>query len=130
MPIGRPTKYTPELQEALCDALRQGMTVEEACKSVGIQPSSYYGWTHHYPEFLEAVTRARIERAVAWVDRAVEETLRATDKESAHIARVRADIMLRAAQMSDPARFATHQKVQHDGAQPVKIIELAPEEPS
>lgn len=130
MPGGRPTKYTPELQEALCDALRQGKTVAEACHIVGITEETYYAWSASKVEFSEAVTRARIERAVAWVDRAVEETLKASDKESAHIARVRADIMLRAAQMSDPARFATHQKVQHDGAQPVKIIELSPEEPT
>lgn len=78
--VGKPSKLTPQLRDQLCEALRIGTTVENACDYVGIAPSTYYNWMAvgracasgidhalkpefiedqtSFLEFLEAVTRA------------------------------------------------------------------------
>jgi hypothetical protein len=62
---GRKTKLTPELQQALCDALRGGCYVETACTLVGVDESTYYRWLEKgekgqqpYREFRDAVKKA------------------------------------------------------------------------
>lgn len=65
---GRPTKLTPEITEAVCDALVEGLSIEGACARAGIAPSTYYDWNARgadgealFVEFAEATARARAE---------------------------------------------------------------------
>ena len=44
MPAGRPSKLTPEITEALCEALRTGLTYEDACLSTGIGVETFRRW--------------------------------------------------------------------------------------
>ena len=42
--MGRTTKLTPELREALCAHLANGAHVKTACEAVGISEATYYDW--------------------------------------------------------------------------------------
>ncbi len=62
---GRPTKLTPEVQEAICKALERGEVHVHAAEHGGISETTYYEWRTRgeegeqpFAEFLEATTRA------------------------------------------------------------------------
>ena len=42
--LGRPTKFSPELWEKLCDLLAQGLTVEHACAHMDIHRDTFAAW--------------------------------------------------------------------------------------
>lgn len=56
---GRKSKYTPEVVQALIDAISAGLTNEHACAIAGIHEDTFYTWLNQKPDFSEAVTRAR-----------------------------------------------------------------------
>jgi hypothetical protein len=64
--VGRPTKYRPEIVQALTDAISAGMNVEQACARADISDSTFQNWRklaeagdQRFWGFLEALTRAR-----------------------------------------------------------------------
>lgn len=81
MPAGRPTKLTPEIQDAIVKQLANGSYLETACASVGISRVSMLNWLRRgarskkgiYREFLSAVRAAQADaesRDVDVIDRA------------------------------------------------------------
>lgn len=58
---GRPPMYNAERVSKICELLSKGETKENAAKMAGISPAILYDWQNRYPEFLEAVKRARTE---------------------------------------------------------------------
>ncbi len=66
--VGRPTKFGPEIVQALTDALASGMNQEQACVRADISTSTLHAWQKaaeagddRFRGFLEALTRARAE---------------------------------------------------------------------
>lgn len=60
--MGRPSKLTPELTNQLAAIFREGQTsIESACASVGVAPSTYYKWMNDEPEFSETIEKARAD---------------------------------------------------------------------
>ncbi len=67
--MGRPSKLTPEVQEKICQAIREGNYYEAACAYAGIGYSTFRMWmvkgekakSGKYREFVEAVKRAEYE---------------------------------------------------------------------
>lgn len=55
---GRPTKYSPETVEAICQALREGNTRKDACSVAGISEETFSQWRKRYPEFLDSIEKA------------------------------------------------------------------------
>lgn len=66
MPAGRPTIYTPELANLICDRVASCITgLNELCKAYDDMPSpdTIYQWRHRYKEFSESYLRAREHQA-------------------------------------------------------------------
>lgn len=72
--VGRPTKYTPELGDRVCDLI--------ATSSLGLKhlltdetlpcQATVYNWKRNHPEFLEKYLRAREDQADYMVDETIE----------------------------------------------------------
>lgn len=58
MPRGRPTKYTPEIAEKICQALRGGNFRITAAKWVGVSERTFENWLKQKPDFFRAVQEA------------------------------------------------------------------------
>jgi hypothetical protein len=57
---GRPSTYTEEMGNLICDKLTEGMSVRKLCKMDGFpNPSTIYVWIDRFPEFAERYARAR-----------------------------------------------------------------------
>lgn len=66
---GAKTKYTPELQAKLCEILSSGNYIEAACAYVGISKDTFYDWKEKFPQFSDAVEKARSGAEIASVAR-------------------------------------------------------------
>lgn len=72
-PIGRPTIYTQELADAICEQLSEGKSLRTVCKAENMPSArSVFYWLRTYPEFLQQYTRAKEEAADALVDEMIE----------------------------------------------------------
>jgi transposase-like protein len=62
---GRPTDCTPEVTEAVCAELREGLSIASACAAGGIARSTYHDWLQRasegppFSDFRDATTKAR-----------------------------------------------------------------------
>lgn len=67
--IGRPTKYTQELADAICAQLSLGYSIRTVCHGEDM-PSvqTIFTWFRKHPEFLEQYTRAKQEAADAMAE--------------------------------------------------------------
>ena len=65
--VGRPTKRTPEVEERILAALRDGNTRRAAYHFGGISHETFYNWMEDFAEFREAVKRAEADAEVIHV---------------------------------------------------------------
>jgi hypothetical protein len=67
--VGRPTSYTQETGEAICNHIAEGGNLTEFC-APDDRPSraTVYKWLVREPEFVDAFSRARQARALGRVD--------------------------------------------------------------
>jgi hypothetical protein len=57
---GRPTKFTPEIANAICEQMISGRDLLDICGDLDMPSrSSVYRWLHDYPEFEAQYARAR-----------------------------------------------------------------------
>ena len=63
--MARPTKLTPEVQEAICDAIRHGATYWAAAESAGVSYAAFNEWRKDkrpkYIKFFNAVQQANAD---------------------------------------------------------------------
>ena len=69
---GRPTKYTKETIEKVCQGLRQGLTYKYAAEIAGISEAQFYAYKNEFSDFSEAVEAAKAENAAFCMRRIVE----------------------------------------------------------
>lgn len=72
--MGRPTDYSPEKAQLICDLLMRGYSLRKACLAHEDMPdqSSVFNWLHKYPEFFEQYTRARQVQAERLADEIID----------------------------------------------------------
>jgi Bacteriophage Sf6, terminase small subunit-like len=66
---GQPTKFSPELQERICQLIRVGTTIDIAAEATGISRASFFNYQRQHPRFREAVEQARAEAEAILVGR-------------------------------------------------------------
>lgn len=62
--MGRPSSYTEDIAETICERLANGESLVKICKDENIpsQPT-IYSWLDKFPDFLKRYTRARRDQA-------------------------------------------------------------------
>lgn len=65
---GRPTKYTPEKGDKICEMVAEGKSASAACKEVGIALKNMYGWLRAHESFRSNYEIARQDAADTLVD--------------------------------------------------------------
>lgn len=71
--VGRPTKYTPELAEKICDLIREGLSERKICSQKGMPDASTLGrWKDNNQEFCIQSARAREASAEKFNDELLE----------------------------------------------------------
>lgn len=68
---GRPSKRTPELEDALLEQLADGASLVKACKEIDIGPATVFRWLDECPLFREKYAKARETQAEKFADEIV-----------------------------------------------------------
>lgn len=67
--IGRPTKYTEQLADLICERLANGESLRSVAKDPKLPSAqTMFSWMRKYPMFLEQYTRAKQESADAMAE--------------------------------------------------------------
>lgn len=70
---GRPTKYSPEYADMAIDIIgRQGKSVCQFARDIGVSRSTVYLWAEENPEFSDNLTLARDWAEAHWEDKFVD----------------------------------------------------------
>lgn len=117
MPMGRPSDYTPELADTICDLFATGVSMREVCEKEGMpSPSSVYLWLSKYEDFSDKYTRAKADGQEASLDDLDEiaEKVISGDIEP-NAARVAADIKKWAIVKRNPKKYGEKVDLNHGG---------------
>lgn len=66
---GRPTDYSDELAEAMCNHISMGINVLETCKLVGIARETFYRWLRENEDFNDMYVKSMPARADASIEK-------------------------------------------------------------
>lgn len=103
---GRPTLYTPELGQSICEAVANGEALQDICKQPGMPARrTVYYWLRTHDEFAAAYELAREMRA----DLLADEVVKISDTEDPTRARVQIDARRWAASKLNPRRYGERQ---------------------
>lgn len=70
---GRPTNYTQELADNICEQLAMGKSMRTVCKEENMPcVATIFNWMRTKPEFLEQYTRAKEESADAMAEEVID----------------------------------------------------------
>jgi hypothetical protein len=127
-PVGRPTDYTPDIAERICEWIAGGQSLRAFCREDGSpDPSTVCRWIVRHEEFRKQYAQAREAAGYAHGDGVIEivELLRAGEVD-AQTARAIMDGLKWAAERMAPKAHAAKQDINHtsdDGTMsPTRIL--------
>jgi len=123
--LGRPTSYTKEKAQAICEMIEKGMTLQAICElpdmpSIG----SVYNWQDENLDFLESYARARSRKADTLADMVLTEAFNSHD---AQIGRLRIDALKWTASKLAPKKYGDRIEVESNSQQNFKISFSVPD---
>lgn len=116
---GRPTKFTQELADTICERISNGETLRSICRDIKFAPSTVIEWTWNNRDFSEQYTRARLKQADAYADMILDEAFNSLDPQ---IGRLRVDALKWVASKLAPKRYGDKVEVEQTGTQKVRVI--------
>ena len=67
-PLGRPTKYRPEMCERVIELMKDGCSLVEVAADLGVDRDSLYEWRRVYPDFSDTIKRG-VALSNSWWER-------------------------------------------------------------
>jgi hypothetical protein len=118
---GRPSSYSTELGQNICDRIANGETLTKICADPQIpHRTTVWRWITDNEEFATNHARAR-EAGAAWIeDQVADETAKIVDNETAQIAMAKGKLWQWVAQVRNPRAYGnkTHATVEATIKQP------------
>ena len=123
--LGRPTNYTKEKAQAICEMIEKGMTLQAICELPDMPSiSSVYNWQDENLDFLESYARARVRKADTLADMVITEAFNSHD---AQIGRLRIDALKWTASKLAPKKYGDKIEVESNSQQNFKISFSVPD---
>jgi hypothetical protein len=111
--MGRPTKYTAEKGDKICEMVAEGSSASSACKTIGVSLKTMYAWLRSYEEFRNNYETARQDGADTLVD---ELMFIADNEEDVQRAKLKIDARKWVASRMKPKKWGDRQQLEHTGA--------------
>ena len=121
MPAGRPSSFSSDKVEAICERLMVGESLRAICRDKDMPGiSTVMAWLNKSPEFQEQYVRAREIQAEYLVDEIIEIADKAGE-EKVNSARLRIDARKWAASKMAPKKYADRQIIAGDDNAPLRV---------
>jgi len=115
---GRPTTYTPETGDRICELMAEGVSAVRACKEVGIALKTMYAWLREHEDFRNNYARARDDQADTFADQMCDI---AEYDEDVQRAKLKIDARKWVASRMKPKSWGDRQQLEHTGADGVPL---------
>ena len=115
MGVGRPSKFTQELADRLCEQLAEGMSMRKVCEAEDMpEKRTIFRWLRTNEEFCHQYEKAKAEAADSMTD----EMLDIADEGSGDTQRdrLRVDTRKWVASKLKPKKYGDYQKHEHTGS--------------
>ena len=116
---GRPTTFTQQLADQICERMANGETLRAVCRDIGLPPSTVIEWTMNNKTFSEQYTQARQKQADSYADMILDEAFNSHD---AQIGRLRVDALKWVASKLAPKRYGDKVEVEQTGTTKIRVI--------
>lgn len=114
--MSRPSDFTDEMADAICDELIEGKSLRQICRAVGMPDRrTVLRWLDAHPSFAAKYARARESQADLMDDLILEEAEKA-NKDNAAAVRVRVDAYKWRAAKLQPKKYGDALQMKHSGA--------------
>lgn len=114
--MGRPSDYTDEIAEKICNRLADGESLRAICRDEGMPDrTTVRRWLIAQPTFRLQYAQARQDQADSYADRIMDEMAAAQTTESAAVARVRIDALKWLACKLHPRAYGERIGIEHSG---------------
>jgi hypothetical protein len=110
----RPTIYTDELAEKICDLLAEGKSMVKACEALGVCRRTVNLWLKKNPEFANMTVEARESYSDDIVDKLIE--IAGDETKDYHTRRLLIDSIKWVAGKQRPKKYSEKFMVEHAGA--------------
>lgn len=118
--MGRPSDFTPEMANTICERLADGESLRAICEDDNMPGrSTIRQWLAAHPEFALQYAHAREEQAHAYADMVVEAGTTATD---AGLGRLKMDALKWAASKLNSKAYGDKVDLNHEGGITVEIV--------
>lgn len=116
-------KYSPATGRAIADLIIQGNTLSAISRMKGMPSITVISyWRRRYPDFDEAIDRARQHAAETFHDKIIDIADKTETKEEVHVNEFKVRTLKWAAEKGDPARYGNQTKIVGDAGQPLQFI--------
>lgn len=120
MPAGRPTDYTPELAERICNELTDGKSLRKVCSQEGFPvKTTVLRWLRIYPEFKSQYDIAVLERSRWMVDNMLDLI---DEEEDVQKARLKVDVIKWQASKENRALYGDKIEQNINGSVKVEVV--------
>lgn len=122
MPAGRPSDYSQELVDTICEQLSEGMSLRTICDADDMPAkSTVFRWLRTHEEFQDQYARAKQESAEAMIEDmlAIADTGNRTDTQRA---RLRVDTRKWIASKLKPKKYGDKMQLAGDPDNPLEMI--------
>ena len=118
--MARPTDYTPEVADEICDKIVKGKSLVRICEEDHMpSPSTVYLWLRKHEEFSENYTRAKEDQADGFAD----EIIKIADHhEDTQKAKLQIDTRKWVASKFKPKKYGDKQTLEHEGKVATEVI--------
>ena len=117
--VGRPSKFSQELAETICQRIAEGEPLTKICKDEGMPHYiTVLRWRNVHEDFHDNYTRAREDAADTLVDEILEiadEAESAKSSEAVQAAKLRVDTRKWAASKMKPKTYGDRTTLEHSG---------------
>lgn len=124
MPAGRPSKYTPELVDSICQRIALGESLNKICSDADMpNMSSIFKWLGEHPEFSNKYARAKEEQGELMADQII---ALADNAEDVNKARLQIDARKWVAAKLKPKKYGDKVQTEHTGPDggPIQISRI------
>ena len=116
MPAGRPSSFTQEIADTMCDGIAEGRSLASLCRELNVGYSTVITWLRENEAFRANYVRAREDQADADADAVGDIAARVLSGEiDPQAARVAIDALKWAAGKRKPKVYGDKQAVEHSG---------------
>jgi hypothetical protein len=123
--LGRPSSYTKELDEEICDRIAKGETLRTIIKDDHMPDRiSIYRWLEVNEEFRDRYAHARLQQADNYFEQIVDEAFSSHD---AQIGRLRIDALKWVASKMQPKKYGDKLEIETKGDSAIAIQFAIPE---